>query len=393
MSGQAVGAELSELKTVASSLVVAKGSPKHLLFVSCTGQDENIGDVVLRRRLLDELRGIGRLHVLLAGCCDSFIDALVLDPDDTVYRSLREWNEARDRAMAAGPIIYVSKPGEMQIEPRRVINAARQLPLMRKIVQSGGAVVQLGIGARSYPSLWTRALGAVFRYHALVAWRDPVSQARFGFGDLMPDWGFDDAGPTREEMAESEVRDVLAISLRGDRPYPDKVWLDGVRAFADEAGLKPVIVTQVRRDSETGRRLAADLGGDFADWGDESHREQELRLRRLYRRSRLVLSDRLHVLILAFTELAIPLCYLDRNERKVGRHFDAVGYRKASVNMSGLDRDGQLALLREAASRSEEVAAARLLARAQIRWMGERLRAVAGATGVPGKAKDAARAA
>jgi hypothetical protein len=363
------------------------------LFVSCTGQDENIGDVVLRRRLLDELRDIGQQHVLLAGCGEGFIDALALGPDDKVYLNPAEWSAARDRAMAAGPIIYVAKPGEVQVEQRNVINAVRQLPLMRRIVQGGGAIVQLGIGARSYPPMWTKALGATFHYHALVAWRDPVSQARFGFGDLMPDWGFDDAGPTREEMAESEVRDLLAISLRGDRPYPDKVWLDGVRAFADEAGLMPVIVTQVRRDSETGRRLAADLGGDFADWGDESHREQELRLRRLYRRSRLVLSDRLHVLILAFTELAIPLCYLDRNERKVGRHFDAVGYRKASVNMSGLDRDGQLALLREAASRSEEVAAARLLARAQIRWMGERLRAVAGATGVPGKAKDAARAA
>jgi len=392
MSGLSVKAE-SSFSRAGAGLAAADGSPRRLLFVSCTGQDENIGDVVLRRRLLDELRDIGQQHVLLAGCGEGFIDALALGPDDKVYLNPAEWSAARDRAMAAGPIIYVAKPGEVQVEQRNVINALRQLPLMRRIVQGGGAIVQLGIGARSYPPMWTKALGATFHYHALVAWRDPVSQARFGFGDLMPDWGFDDAGPTREEMAESEVRDLLAISLRGDRPYPDKVWLDGVRAFADEAGLKPVIVTQVRRDSETGRRLATDLGGDFADWGDESHREQELRLRRLYRRSRLVLSDRLHVLILAFTELAIPLCYLDRNERKVGRHFDAVGYRKASVNISGLDRDGQLALLREAASRSEEVAAARLLARAQIRWMGERLRAVAGATGVPGKAKDAARAA
>ena len=234
MSGLSVKAE-SSFSRAGAGLAAADGSPRRLLFVSCTGQDENIGDVVLRRRLLDELRDIGQQHVLLAGCGEGFIDALALGPDDKVYLNPAEWSAARDRAMAAGPIIYVAKPGEVQVEQRNVINALRQLPLMRRIVQGGGAIVQLGIGARSYPPMWTKALGATFHYHALVAWRDPVSQARFGFGDLMPDWGFDDAGPTREEMAESEVRDLLAISLRGDRPYPDKVWLDGVRAFADEA--------------------------------------------------------------------------------------------------------------------------------------------------------------
>jgi len=393
MGGLAVHTELSFSEARFRSSSDPDIPVKRQLFISCTGQDDNIGDVVLRRRMLDELREIGEMHVLLAGVGDSFIDALALGRSDVVYSEVSSWVSARDRAIAAGPVIYVAKPGEVQVEPRKVINAFRQIPLMRRIQQGGGAVVQLGIGARSYPALWTRALGATFGYHDLVAWRDPLSLSRFGFGDLMPDWGFDDAGPTRQELPDSAARDLLTISLRGDRPYPGSAWLRSVTAFAAEAGLKPMVVTQVRRDSDIGRQLAADLEADFTDWNDESHREQELRLRNVYRRSRLVLSDRLHVLILGFTELAIPLCYLDRSERKVGRHFDAVGYRKASVDVSALGPEEQRALLREAAGRYQEVVAARLLARAQIRWIGERLRAVTRARTKSAEGADSALAA
>ncbi|WP_027133200.1 hypothetical protein [Geminicoccus roseus] len=352
--------------------------PGHKLpvFVWCTGQDDNIGDVVLRRRLLDELRPFGTLHIFLADASVEFVQALSLAIDDVVYEDHERWKATLNEAARRGPVLSIGKPGELQIDRIALRRALRRLLMHRRVVRNGGLVLQLGIGARSQPRSWMSLFRLAFRYHQQVLWRDPQSQAHFGFGAVMPDWGFGDLGPKRPAapLEATGPRDLVAISMRGDRPIPGRPWLDGVKAFCQESGLSPVVVTQVRRDGERSRVLAHELGSYLVDWNDQTHVAQELRLRDIYARSALTISDRLHVLIVGFTEGSVPLCMLDRAEHKVGRHFDAAGYPGASIDVSG-QAAGEIARhLHAAHARAAEVAAARLKVLERIGEVGRDLR-------------------
>ncbi|WP_284249022.1 hypothetical protein [Litorihabitans aurantiacus] len=115
------------------------------------------------------------------------------------------------------------------------------------------------------------------------------------------------------------------MSLRGDRPFPDDAWWSWVVALADELGLELTTVVQVRRDQDYALEAAARLGATAVTWpGDSDHAEQEERLRDVYGRSLVTVSDRLHVLVTAATEGAIPLAWVPSAGGKSRRHFDAV---------------------------------------------------------------------
>ena len=345
------------------------------VFVWCSGQDDNIGDVVLRRRLLAELHAYGPARIFLGEAASpSFIDALCLRPSDQVFHSAAEWRAAAHRAATDGPVLCVGKPGEMATDMKELRRALRRLLLHRLVIRSGGIVVQLGIGARRQPGRLLPLFRLAFHYHQLVRWRDPRSQAEFGLGGVMPDWGFDDFGSTgRPPALRVARRPLVAISLRGDRPMPGTAWLDGVAAFCRQSSLRPLVVTQVRRDQERGRALAAALDAEILDWNGETHVEQEDRLRDAYARCALVVSDRLHVLIVGFTEGAVPICLLDRAEDKIGRHFDAIGYMGSSVDATQDGAAEIAAHLHAALRRTVDIQDARTNASAMIAQVGRDL--------------------
>jgi len=139
----------------------------------------------------------------------------------------------------------------------------------------------------------------------------------------MPDWAFrgDSTG-----TAPDQPRSRLVLSYRGDRPMLTPDVLSSVQRFARANSLGLTVAVQVARDSERSRALATALNADLVDWpANLSHDAQETRLRALYRESVLVLSDRLHVLIIAAIEGAVPANLVGEPDIKVARHFDAIG--------------------------------------------------------------------
>ncbi len=50
------------------------------VFFWCRGQDDNIGDVLLRRRMLRDLRRLGEVHVLIGGASEGFIESMGFTP-------------------------------------------------------------------------------------------------------------------------------------------------------------------------------------------------------------------------------------------------------------------------------------------------------------------------
>lgn len=350
------------------------------VYVRCEGQNDNIGDVVLRRRLLDEFRKSGSLRIFIGKSTADFVDGLQLAPGDAVFTEYEDWRSSLRQSAVAQPTVYLDNAGELQVNWRVALSGLRLLPLLRRVRAGGGCVFRLGVGARSRPGLY----GPLFRlaawFHQMVYWRDPMSRDSFGFGAVMPDWGFADRGPAGPEMAAgpAPVRDRLAVALRSDRPYPGDAWFKGLRRYCLQSGLTPVVVTQVKRDRSRGQQLAKGLGAEFVDWSDESLVAQERKMRGIYRHCAMAISDRLHVLVLAMTEGAVPVCLVDYPESKVGRHFDTIGYGGSSIAATGLTAGAIATELEKAGLRREEAAERLAFAIGEIDRVSEEARRLMG---------------
>lgn len=346
------------------------------VFAVARGQYENIGDVLLRRPLLRWAREAGRLHVYVGASPAGYDEGLDLHPDDVVYRSFARWYRELLRAAAAGRAASVFKPGEIQLTLVGTKEHVVMLPAVALVRARGGAVVRVGAGSRGFaplPRLLVRPSIALTTY---TRWRDERTAEYLGGGPAMPDLGFaegaDDAtlAAARDDAGD---RDLLVLSLRADadvapRPYPSPAALDAVRRFAADQGLRVLVVTQVRVDDERSHRLAADLGAEVLGWPEDvGHDVQEERLRAVFRRTRVVLSDRLHVVIAAFTEGAAPVAYQLDGSDKAARHLATIGVHDVTVRADDRPADELVAALTAAASRRAQALDALLVARARLR--------------------------
>ncbi|WP_051515629.1 glycosyltransferase family 4 protein [Candidatus Blastococcus massiliensis] len=351
------------------------------VFAIGRGQFENIGDVILRRQLLDWVRETGELHVYVGSSPAGYDEGLGLGPDDRVYRSLRAWYRVALTSALRGGAAYVFKPGEIQLTLAGLKEHLSALPLLLALRLRGGAAVRAGVGTRNFAPVPRALMRPSIALSDLTLWRDDATGAYMGTGEVMPDLAFGE-GADDDAVASFSVRsperDVLVVSMRGDeasRPHPSDAWLAGVRAYAAQNALTIWAVTQVRTDDARTVRLAADLGGRALTWPESTpHDEQERRLRELYSRTAVVISDRLHVLIAAFTEGAVPVGASVEGSDKVDRHFATIGLHGVSIPAgSGEELTGRL---KDLADRRAEMFGRLLEARTRLRVSRDRIRDV-----------------
>jgi hypothetical protein len=319
----------------------------HSIFVPGVGQYDNIGDIVLRRQLIDWLRPLGRLHVYLGRSPDGYAEGLGLEPDDVTYRSFGSWYRAGLASALRGDTSYVFKPGEIQLTIVGMKEHIAMVPLALLVRLRRGSVIRVGVGSRNFSPLPRLLMAPSIALSQLTRWRDPRTAEYLG-GATMPDLAFgqgsaspDGTPPVGEAvngigLTGTPHRRMLAVEMRDDRPYPSPEWIEAVRAYAAEHDLDIVAVTQVLRDSDRSRALALDLSGSTLDWDGTGHRAQERLLRELYRNTRVVISDRLHVLVTALTEGAVPVAALVDSSDKIDRHFVAAGIEGVSFATSNL---------------------------------------------------------
>ncbi|MBZ4486835.1 hypothetical protein LQ938_02890 [Microbacterium sp. cx-55] len=321
------------------------------VFVLCSGQEDNIGDVVLRRKMLTDLREFGELHIFLDDASPDFRDALELAQADVVYSDRTRWRRELWQSIRRRDAWLVDKPGELITSRRRLLALARLTIAALAIRAQKGAVLRLGLGQRAPHRGFALAYRPFLATANVLAWRDPESMQAFGIGEVMPDWGFGEVA-----LAAPGTRSRLAISYRSDRAQLSDDAVAGITSAATALGLSPIVVTQVGRDEERSRSLAARLGCELVGWPEGvTHREQERRLREIYAESAVVLSDRLHVLIVGMTEGAIPLGLTEHTESKIQRHFDAVGLSGVSVQVPTGDELAAERAIIDAARREQEV--------------------------------------
>lgn len=308
---------------------------KNLIFVPMIGQYENIGDIVLRRPLINWLRSEGSLHLFLGNAPDGYAEGLGVQPNDVVYKSFGAWYIAALQAAATGHAHYAFKPGEIQLSLAGLKEHLSVLPLLVLIRLRGGKVVRVGSGARNFAA-WPRALmKPSVLLSQLVIWRDAKTASYIGTGEVMPDLAFSE-GDLAIDPQDFKHRKLLVISMRGDRESSGREWIEAVRAYAAREGLSICVVTQVMRDADLSRKLATTLNGELVDWDGHGHDLQEAKLRDLYRKARVVVSDRLHVLIAAYTHGAVPVGMNGYSSDKIDRHFDVIGVKGVTIFTNGM---------------------------------------------------------
>lgn len=295
------------------------------MYVWVTGQDDNLGDSLLRRGYVDALAPIGELSVWVRGASPDFVTGLGLRKEGEVARSFAAWTFDAFRSTLRSRTIIALNAGEMVVSGRGAAKLALLTVLILCARIRGGGGVWVGAGV---PKTGRKALLAVYRAAAkacaFVSWRDAESVDLLGVGTVTPDWAF--GLGDLENLDQGEPRDVLGVVLRGDRPAPSEEWWDWIDAQADSLGLRPTMIVQVSTDTKLAASVAARRGYDVFDWPrGRNHSDHESEVRALYRRCALVVGDRLHGLVVAATEGAVPLGWVTSSRGKIRRHFDAAG--------------------------------------------------------------------
>ena len=300
------------------------------IFIPARGQYSNVGDILLRRELLDWARECGPLHVYLGWSPPGYAEGLRLQPGDVRYRSFIHWYFVALWHASRGTASYVFKPGEIQLTLAGMKEHVSMLPVIGLVRARGGAFARNGVGTRNFAPVPRLLIWPSIALSNLSVWRDSETARYLGRGEVMPDLAFGEISqlPNRRPPGQTDAPRLLIVSLRsdlGERPYPGEEWIAAVRSFALTHSFTIQTVTQVHVDDDRNRRLAHMLGAEFLGWDGTDHHLHEAQLRELYHRSAMVISDRLHVLVAAITEGAIPVALLLDTSDKIDRHFATAG--------------------------------------------------------------------
>lgn len=317
------------------------------VFIPVVGQVINIGDTLHRKILLSWLRGNAvELHLYVGKAPESFVEALDLDESDKVYTSLGEWLYAIIFQDFLKRKFFVFNPGEITFSSVRLIKEISLLPFYLYIKATGGKILRIGVAAQSDIKIEKKWLWkSLISLSNKIYWRTIRSAQLFNKGEVIPDLAFYKI----DEHVDFATKNVLVISLRGDRKFPTQKWFDAIKEFQTDNDLEPVVVSQVKIDNERTVKIAEKLNARFYIWDNErSHNDQEKIVNEVYRRSKIAISDRLHVLIAAFTKGVIPTVVSVEPSDKVQDHFDVLPLHNISVLESEVSKKGIVQFLQNA---------------------------------------------
>jgi hypothetical protein len=299
------------------------------IFIPVVGQFTNIGDVLHRRELLSWLKSAGELHVYIGNAPANFVEGLKLDEKAILYADLRKWFWAIVKSKYK-ETAFVFNPGEIRLGKRRLLGELLLSPLLVLVKLKAGIILRVGIAAMSnyrQSNLWFWKL--LFSTTTKIYWRTFHSQQLFNRGNVIPDLAFYDI---QNNMPNIDQRNVLTLSMRGDKKLPSNKWFEAILQFSKQHKLTINVISQVRADNRRTNEIALKLNAKSYLWPDiMSHLEQEKILFDIYLNSKLIISDRLHVLIAAFSKGAMPANILSAPSEKVQHHFSVVGLNEVSI--------------------------------------------------------------
>ncbi|TDL46288.1 polysaccharide pyruvyl transferase family protein [Microbacterium oleivorans] len=345
-----------------------KHSRRRQVFCTIAAQHDNLGDIVIRQRMLELVDPeICDLRISVGAMPPAYIDAFDLPAHARLYRSGLAFGASFVWSSVAGRSALLLPPGPYPLTSARAALRSWASVIMSALARAGGgASVTVGKSVRGAHRGAISAERALVRISRLYVSRDRLSAQTLGIPvDALPDLAL--LAPARS----ASFKNVVAISLRYDKPVGEDL-LRSVVAWSRAQGLVPTFVTQVRRDEKQHADLAERLGAEHLSWGDRSHREQMESIEELYSRSSLVVTDRLHAALLGVIGGAVPLALRGKDEpSKIVDAFDGV------LPVVTLDRNGEHRLpdrLSAGLQSAETVASAREDARHGLISLRDRVR-------------------
>lgn len=288
------------------------------VFMSIAAQEDNLGDIEIRRNVVNWVLGTQRpLTLFLGSMPDAYVDAYDLPNRVRRVRSGVRfeaellWSILRRKAnlvFSPGPEIFgASFRGTM----KSVLNLAN----VGLVGLGGGRAVAIGRALRGSGRVPLAIERLLIRRFASYTVRDTVSASEVGIPLVVePDIGFATLDPVL--FRERTNRSTIAFSFRNDRRV-NASMLASIVAQGRSFGLEPVFVTQVRRDSAIHDELALNFRAGHVSWIAESHLEQEEDVLAAYAGAAIVVSNRLHALIFGMLRGAVPIAVIDEGSDKL----------------------------------------------------------------------------
>lgn len=299
-------------------------------FVSCAAQDDNLGDLVIRRTAVRWIEDAGlEPHVLVSGVGEGFVDGLDLRPGAVTYGGIRPWVRALLAHSRRQPttLVYPPGPQSLKISLRNVGHALANAGMAADVSSHGGSVVKLGRAIEPGSPLMLGLERFLAGRCSLYSVRDEKSHLLLDDATVRVEPDLAWAGGLEQELDQSQVveRTRLAMSFRADRSF-DRKTIEVLVTQAASRGLIPTFVTQVKRDDQLHQTLAAELGCEIVSWpADRTDRAQLRAVLRTYQQSAMVVSNRLHGVIFGMVAGAVPVGLATAGDTKIARTLGVVG--------------------------------------------------------------------
>ncbi|WP_274645409.1 polysaccharide pyruvyl transferase family protein [Microbacterium sp. C7(2022)] len=256
------------------------------------------------------------LRVYVGDMPDSYINAFGSLRDVMLLKSGLQFQLELIRQASRVPVLLAFAPGPQIVQRGLRSNAKLVLNTVnaRYVQRKGGAVVSAGRSFRHVDPSRT-SLHLIRRFvksFNFLSVRDRASLLVVGSRVRVgPDLAF--AG-LPETVDPSRVFRRIAFSFRYDFS-PDPSQFASAARHLREADIDTVLVSQVGRDDEVHRMLSEASGVRLVAWGDRGHAEQEHRVRSEYSTCSVVVSNRLHALLLGAQAGATPVIVSDGRDK------------------------------------------------------------------------------
>lgn len=303
-----------------------------MIIASVQAQHQNLGDLVIRRNMLDWLRDLPDVRVIAGDMPDPYLEALRIPKDHRVFSGLSQALVQKP----VSPLSLVFAPGEQRLlrEKAALVPSAANLAISLLAKASGGRVAKLG---RGFHGSDTFALGLEriqTRISDQTLVRDSEASKLLYSAQIMPDIALSGGVSSNHwESPKNDHRNGLCVSFRFDRTAPANELEPAVRALRETVGDQLIVPTQVEFDEHSNKELARVLGGEFVGW-DGSHLDQLKVVEEAYGKVRIVVSDRLHVLLFGMLRGAIPLGIETGKHHKLIRQLSPLGLEEFVIDWS-----------------------------------------------------------
>lgn len=308
---------------------------KAITYVWLTGHIRNVGDSALRRPYVHSIKSFNDVQVWGGRKpeSDGYLSGLQLSENE-ISPSFFSWYRKLCLDLTKRKVNFAFNAGAFGVTKEYFFGILAILPLLVVLKLRGGKVLWLGSAIATKKKGFTWPFFILAGIADSMRWRDTESSSVFVKRKSMPDWAFGAKPLVSEEQIDdvSRRRNKLVLSLRGDRTYPSEEWLDLVEDLANRLRLQIVVCVQVKEDQLYAEKMADRFAAELVGWEYETHIDQERLVRSVYKDTQLILSDRLHGLIIAATEGAVPLGWCESSTTKISRHFNQVNAQWVSCD-------------------------------------------------------------